>query len=116
MPFDNLDRRSGYGRGWKVLRRPGAYQGSVLRSRRPGARATLRFRGSRVVLIGRRLPKGGRMLVRVDGNGRRIRLRGGPRHRRVLYGTLGLGDRPHTLTMIALGGGPVEIDAVAVLP
>jgi hypothetical protein len=116
VPYDNLDPALRYGRGWKVLRRPGAYLGSVLRSRRPGSRATLRFSGSRVVLIGRRLPKGGRLLVRVDGRGRNVRLRGRPRHRKVLYGTLGLGDRPHALTMIALGDGPVEIDAVGVIP
>jgi hypothetical protein len=54
--------------------------------------------------------------VRVDGTGRKVRLRGRPRHRRVVYGTLGLGGRRHTLTLIALGGGPVEIDAVAALP
>ena len=116
VPFDNLDRRLRYGPGWRILRRPGAYQGSVLRSFRQGSRATIRFSGSRVLLIGRRLPKGGKMLVRVDGKGRRLRLRGRARHRRVLYGTIGLGDRPHTLTMIALGGGPVEIDAVGVIP
>jgi hypothetical protein len=117
VPFDNLDRALRYGRGWKVLRRPGAYQGSVLRSRIPGARATISFRGSRVVLIGRRLPKGGRLLVRVDGRGRRIRLRGRGRHRQALYGTLGLGGTTtHTMTLIALGGGPVEFDALAALP
>ena len=116
VPFDNLDRALRYGRGWKVLRRPGAYQSSVLRSRVPGARATLRFRGSRVMLIGRRLPKGGRLLVRVDGKGRKIRLRGRGSHRQLLYGTLGLDGGTHTLTLIALGGGPVEFDAVAALP
>ena len=116
VPFDNLDRAVRYGRGWKVLRREEAYQGSVLRSRRAGSRATVRFRGSRVVLIGRRLPKGGRLLVRVDGTGRKIRLRGRGRHRQVLYGTLGLGTQEHTMTLIALGGGPVEFDAVAALP
>ena len=116
VPFDNLDRALRYGRGWKVLRRPGAYLGSVLRSRIPGSRATLRFRGSRVILIGRRLPKGGRLLVRVDGTGRKIRLRGRGHHRQILYGTLGLGSQTHTMTLIALGGGPVEFDAVAALP
>ena len=116
VPFDNLDRGLSYSRGWKVIRRPDAYQGSVLRSRTAGSRATLRFRGSRVVLIGRRLPKGGRLLVRVDGVGRKIRLRGQGRHRQVLYGTLGLGGQEHTMTLIALGGGPVEFDAVAALP
>jgi hypothetical protein len=116
VPFDNLDPVLRYGNGWKVLRRDDAYQGSVLRSRRPGSRATLRFVGSHVVLIGRRLPKGGRLLVRVDGTGRRIRLRGRGRHRQVLYGTLGLGSNQHTMTLIALGGGPVEFDAVAALP
>ena len=117
VPFDNLDPALRYGRRWKLLRRPGAYKGSLLRTRDRGARATLRFRGSRVVLVGRRLPKGGRMLVRIDGRGRRIRLRGRPRHRQALFGTLGLGGGGiHTITMIALGGGPVEIDGVAVLP
>jgi hypothetical protein len=116
VPFDNLDPAITYGRGWKVLRRADAYLGSVLRSRTAGARATVRFRGSRVVLIGRRLPKGGRLLVRVDGTGRRIRLRGRPQHRQVLYGRVGLGTNTHTMTLIALGGGPVEFDAVAALP
>ena len=41
----------------------------------------------------------------------------GRAHRQVLYGTLGLGGGGiHTMTLIALGGGPVEIDAVAALP
>jgi len=116
VPFDNLDRALRYDRGWKLRRRTAAYRGSVLRSRRRGSRASLRFTGSRIVLIGRRLPKGGRLLVRVDGTAKRIRLRGRGRHREVLYETVGLGAGTHTLTLVALGGGPVELDALAALP
>jgi hypothetical protein len=116
VPFDNLDTALRYGRGWNLVRRPNAYKGSVLRTKRRGARARLRFRGTRMVLIGRRLPRGGRMRLRVDGVRRTLRLRGRGRHRRVLFGTVGLDPGAHTLTLTSLGGGPVELDAVAAIP
>ena len=116
VPFDDLDPALRLDRGWRLLRRPAAHEGSVTRARRRGSRARLSFSGTRLALIGRRLRRGGRLLVRVDGTTSRIRLRGKPRHREVLYELDGLGDGTHRLTLIALGGGPVELDAVAALP
>ena len=116
VPIDNLDPRLRFGKRWRLLKRPGAYRGTVIRTGVPGARLKLAFRGSRVVLIGRRLKRAGRMLVRVDGVGKRIRRHGRPRHRRVLFGTAAPRGNRHVLTVMALGGGPIEIDAIAVVP
>ena len=72
-------------RGWRRLKRKGAWGGRVLRSRRTGARARLRFHGRAVALIGRRLPRGGRLRVTIDGRSKVIRLRGRSRFRQVLF-------------------------------
>jgi hypothetical protein len=117
FPIDDRDRRLlRLSRGWKRLERKGAWGRFVIRARRKGARARLRFRGSRVALIGRKLPKGGRLRVRVDGRSRVIRLRGRPRFRSVLFTSARRAPGSHTLRLKSLGGGPVEIDAIAPIP
>jgi hypothetical protein len=88
----------------------------VVRSTRRGASARLRFRGRRLALIGRRLPQGGKLRVTIDGGSRTIRLRGVARHRRVLFTSKRLGSGLHRVRLVAAGGGPVELDAVAVQP
>ena len=117
LPVDDRDRRTlRFSRGWRRLKRSGAWGRTVVRSRRRGASARMRFRGRRLVLIGRKLPKGGRLRVTIDGRSRVVRLRGKARHRRLLYRSRRLSGRRHTLRLRALGGGPVEVDAVAPIP
>jgi hypothetical protein len=117
FPIDDRDRRLvRISRGWKRLARKRAWGGHVLRSRRKGARVRVRFRGSAVALIGRKLPKGGRLRVSIDGRARVVRLRGTPRFRRVLFVSRRRAPGTHTLRLKALGGGKVEIDAIAPIP
>jgi hypothetical protein len=76
----------------------------------------MRFRGRRVALIGRRLRRGGRLRVTVDGRSRVVSFRGTPRFRRVLFTSRRLRAGRHSLRLTTLGGSPVELDAVAPLP
>jgi hypothetical protein len=116
VPIDDLSARVHFGRGWQTLRRRAAFHGTVARSQRRGATATLRFSGSRIALIGRRLRRAGRVRITVDGRGQVVRLRGRPRHRRAIYSSRELRAERHVLRLRALGRRPVELDAVAVLP
>jgi Domain of unknown function (DUF4430) len=117
VPVDDRDRRLlRISRGWTRLERRRAWGRRVIRSRRKGARARLRFRGSAVALIGRKLPKGGWLRVSVDGHSKVIRLRGRPRFRRVLFMSKRRRPGSHTLRLKALGGGKVELDAIAPIP
>ena len=102
-------------RDWKRLKRSGAWGRTVLRARGRGAVARMAFRGRRVALIGRKLRRGGRVRVTIDGRSKVLRLRGRPRHRSVLYTSSPRRPGRHTLRVSALGGGPVELDAVAPL-
>ena len=117
IPIDDRDRTIfSFSRSWKRLKRPGAWGRTVVRSTRRGAAAGLRFRGTRLALIGRRLPNGGKLRVNIDGRLRTISVRGRPRHRRVLYTSRRLRLKSHRLRVTAVGGGPVELDAVAARP
>lgn len=115
VPID--DRNRGlmrFRRGWRRLARPGAYGGFAMRGRR-GASLRVPFRGESVALIGRRLRRGGRLRISVDGRAVVRRMRGAPRHRRVLFQRDGLEPGRHVLRLRAIGGGPVEVDAVGAL-
>jgi hypothetical protein len=115
VPLD--DRNRGvmrFGRGWRRLERPGAYGGFVMRGRR-GASLRVPFHGDSVALIGRRMRRGGPLRISIDGTTAVRRMRGAPRHRRVLFERDGLGPGRHVLRLRALGGGPVELDAVGAL-
>ncbi len=117
VPIDDRDkRRIRFSRGWKRLARSGAWGGRVLRSRAAGARARLRFHGRGVALIGRKLRRGGRLRVSIDGHSKVLRLRGRPRFRSVLFSSKRRKAGLHTVRLKALGGGRVEIDAIAPLP
>lgn len=117
IPIDDRDRTIfSFSRSWKRLKRNGAWGRTVVRSTKRGAAAGLRFRGTRVALIGRRLPNGGKLRVNIDGRLRTISVRGRPRHRRVLYTSRRLRLKSHRLRVTAVGGGPVELDAVAARP
>lgn len=103
-------------KGWKRLKARSAWGGSVMRARSAGATARLGFRGTRVTLVGRKLPRGGRMRVTVDGQSRVVRLRGRAAARSVLWTSARLAAGEHTLRVRTLGGGLVELDAVAPSP
>ena len=116
IPVDDRDRRLLRLRGWQRLKRSNAWGRTVVRAKRKGAVARLTFTGGRVALIGRKLRKGGRVRLSVGGRSKVVSLRGRPKHRSVLYTTAPLKPGRHTLRVTALGGGPVELDAVAPMP
>jgi hypothetical protein len=76
----------------------------------------MRFRGRQIALIGRRLPKGGRLRVTIDGRSRAVRLRGRSGYRSLLWVSSRFRPGTHTLRLRSLGDGPVELDAVAPSP
>ena len=116
IPIDDRDRVLKLSRGWKRLRRDNAWGRTVIRSRVKGAGALLRFSGRRIALIGRKLPKGGRVKVTVDGKTRVVSVRGRSKFRSVLWRSRRLAPGEHTLRLQAVGSNPVELDAVAPLP
>jgi hypothetical protein len=117
VPVDDRGRQPWrFSRGWKRLRAEQAWGRTVIRARRAGATARLRFRGTGVALIGRKLPRGGRLRVTLDGRNRVLRVRGRSGHRSVLWTSPPLESGTHSLRIRSLGGGTVELDAVAPLP
>lgn len=118
LPVD--DRDGGLwrlSRGWKRSRRESAWGGTVVTARRAGATGVLRFTGRSVAVIGRKLARGGRLRVSVDGGkARTLRLRGRSAPRSVLWQSSTLRDGDHVLRLRSLGGGPVQLDAVAPQP
>jgi len=117
IPVDDRDRKLlRLSRGWKRTGALGAWGRSVVRAKGPGATARMRFRGSQIALIGRRLPKGGRLRLTIDDRSRTLRVRGRGAHRSVLWASSRFGPGVHTLRLRSLGGGPVELDAVAPSP
>jgi len=103
-------------RDWKRVKAANAWGGTVVRATEAGATARLRFRGTSLSLIGRKLPKGGRLRATIDGKRTTIRLRGRNPHRSVLWTSRKLDSGSHSLVLRTLGGGPVELDAVAPMP
>jgi len=117
IPVDDRDRALvRFSRRWKRVRRQAAWGKTVMRARRAGASARMRFEGSQLALIGRRLHGGGRLRVTIDGESEIVRARGRSAERSVLWVSERLAARPHSLRVRSLGGGPVEIDAVAPSP
>jgi hypothetical protein len=117
IPVDDRDRKLlRLSRGWARTRVSDAWGGSVVRAREAGATGRMRFRGTQVALIGRKLPKGGRLRVTIDGRSRTLRVRGRSAHRSVLWVSSRFAPGAHTLRLRSLGGGPVELDAVAPSP
>ena len=117
VPVDDRDRRLlRFSRGWTRTPRASAWGETVRRTTEAGPTATLRFRGRRVSLISRRMPKGGRVRVTVGGHSKVVNLRGRSGARRVLWTSRRMRDGAHVLRIRSLGGGPVEVDAVAPRP
>jgi hypothetical protein len=117
VPVDDRDRGLWrLSRGWKRTRAESAWGRTVVRAAEAGATATLRFQGRAVSLIGRRLARGGRIRIRLDGRQRTLRLGGRSSARSVLWTSARLRGGAHVLRVRSLGGGPVELDAVAPRP
>jgi hypothetical protein len=117
IPVDDRDRGLLHlSRGWKRTRASNAWGGTVVRAKRLGATARMPFNGTQIALIGRRLAKGGRLRVTIDGRSRTLRVRGRSGHRSVLWVSSKFASGAHTLRLRSLGGGPVELDAVAPSP
>lgn len=117
IPVDDRDRGLWrFSRGWKRMRSQAAWGGTVMRARETGPAARLRFRGSAVALIGRKLASEGRLRATVDGRSRVLRVRGRSAARSVLWTSDRLPSGSHSLTIRSLGRGPVEVDAVAPVP
>ena len=117
IPVDDRDRGILHlSRGWNRTRAANAWGRTVVRASEAGATGRMRFRGTQVALIGRKLAKGGRLRVTVDGKSRTLRVRGRTGHRSVLWVSRKLKSGSHALRLRSLGGGPVELDAVAPSP
>jgi hypothetical protein len=116
LPVDDRDRGLWKLSGWKRQRVDSAWGHTVVRAAQPGATGSLRFRGRSVSLIGRKLAKGGRLRVTIDGKSRTLRVRGRSGPRTVLWSSKRLKPGSHLLRLRTLGGGPVELDAVAPRP
>jgi hypothetical protein len=86
----------------------------------PEAWVECAFEGTRVVLLGRTDPKGGKALVYVDGTkAGSFDAKGGAAHRVPLFGIDGLKNKEHVLKVVAEGSqsaqkGFVWVDAVEV--
>jgi hypothetical protein len=117
VPVDDRDRPLlRFSRGWKRTPRKPAWGETVRRTFKAGRTAMLRFQGRRVSLITRRLPKGGRLRVSVGGRSKVLNLRGRSAYRQVLWTSRRMRHGAHVLRIRSLGGGPVEVDAVAPRP
>ena len=117
IPVDDRDRvLFRVSHGWERVRTERAWGRTVVRAARAGATGRVRFRGTQVALIGRKLPKGGRLRVTLDGRRKVLRLRGRSSHRSVLWVSPRTRAGAHVLRFRSLGGGPVELDAVAPSP
>ncbi len=118
VPVDDRSRGLwSYSRtGWKRLKARAAWGGTVMRARSEGASARFAFRGTRVTLVGRKLRRGGRLRLTLDGDSRVLGLRGEPSHRSILWRSRKLSPGEHTLSVRTLRGGLVELDAVAPSP
>jgi hypothetical protein len=123
IPHD--DRRSQgrprYAGRWSAPKNRSAFGGSLHRSTRKGSTMRINFRGSRVYLVGRVGPSGGRAVAIVNGKRRRISFYSRKaRNRHVVFSRSTPANRMNTLQVTVLGqkgsrkskGSVVEIDAI----
>ena len=112
IPIDERDRRVKLTRPWRRTRSAGAWMGSLLRSSSRRARATMRFRGTRVRVVVRRSARGGRLAVTLDGRRRVVSTAGAPAQRQVVFDSGRLRSGAHRI-VLRPAGGSVELDALA---
>jgi hypothetical protein len=106
---------SAAGADWRCVRARRAWGGTQCLSTRPGSRLRLRVRGSRVYLVGRRGPLGGRARLVVDGRRRRtISFRARRTRERRVVAALRLRRGRHSIVVVHAGppGRVVALDAV----
>ncbi len=110
---------------WQAVTDPASLTGELKVAHLAGARATWRFHGNQLRLIGRVDSGGGRADVLLDGVRQPTVIDcwtpGDPRQRQVLFYGSGLADGPHELTVVAQGrknaysqGTRVSLDALLV--
>ena len=117
VPFDDFRRLPDYARdSWDLVRTRGAFGGRVTRSSDRDAELRLRFRGTRLYLIGRRSPRGGPAIAILDGERRRIGFRARRIRERAVIAGWRLAPGGHRLRVVNLGRGRVEIDGFGVDP
>ncbi len=114
VPIDQTSRAIRYGRGWvRAKRRRGAFGRTVALARRPGATASLRFRGRAVAVFLARSHAPRRITVVLDGRRFAVRTRGAGLHRPALLRVRLSPRRAHRLVLRA-GERGVALDAVGV--
>ena len=114
VPRDDRSPRLRFAGGWQRLRSTSAYERTLRRTRVSGASVSFVFRGGRLALIGRRSPGAGRLLVQIAGREEVVSLRGRRRPRTVVFRSRLLRPGVYRPRLVALGGGPVDLDAVAI--
>ena len=112
IPLDERDRQVKLSRQWRRARSAGAWTGTLARSSSRRARATLRFRGTRIRVIARRSARAGKLAVTLDGRRRVVATAGAPAQRQVVFDSGRLRSAAHRL-VVAPAGGSVELDALA---
>jgi dienelactone hydrolase len=122
VPVDERSARF-TGPWWSRAASRGAFDGTLTRAADRGVRMRFVFRGSRVWIIGRRSPQGGRALTLLDGRPRVIDFHARrARDRAVIASLAARGRGRHTLLVFPLGylsrtGRPlIELDALGVSP
>lgn len=117
VPVDERSRAVRRSSGWARVARRFAWERGVLRAAHAGRTVRVRVNGRRVVVVGHRSARGGRLEVVVDGRRRAIvSLRGRSSDRRVVYRSARLAAGTRDVLLRSRGGGPVDLDAVAGLP
>jgi hypothetical protein len=116
VPIDERDKAVRRSRGWRTIKRRGAWGGRLISTSRRGRTLRVKFTGRRAAIVGRRSRKGGRVKVSVGRWSTVRRLRGSNRRSVILIGTRTQKPGTHVLKLRTLGGGPVTIDAIGVEP
>nr|MDQ3935475.1 glycoside hydrolase [Actinomycetota bacterium] len=123
IPHDDrrLEGRPRYAGRWARLKSRAAYGSAFSRTSRKGASMRIRYRGSRLYLVGRKSRYGGKALVIVNGKRKRISFYSSKtRNRRVVFSMKTSPRRRTHVQVIALGqrgsskskGTRVEIDGI----
>jgi hypothetical protein len=120
LAYQNSSPAIVYRGGWTPLRARSAYGGSVRRTSRAGATATLRFTGREIAWVASRTPASGSARVVIDGKSVAIvHLRAmTPAQRRVVFTRTWAAAGTHTIRIVALGTRShpqVSLDALLVL-
>jgi phosphatidylinositol-3-phosphatase len=101
-------------RGWRLLRRRGAWQQHALQTTRPGASLTLRYTGASVSLIGDRTARDGRLRITLNGRSRTFALGARRLRRRQILCTAKATPGVHRLTITDVRG-LVALEGLAIL-